>query len=678
LQSALARLDRIVAVAVERATETFGPAASRDSFRGLYLSGEQFERVLAQIPGEPLLWTALAPEDETVDLASELGLTPFDLDVLLLAVAPELDLKYERLFGFLQDDVTRKRATVDLALHLLCETAEMRIVRRSHFMPGAPLLAKRWLRLVADPSQVDPPLLAHYLKPEARAVSVFTGQREINPRTAPFCRLVESPDRSWEETALDASAAEALVRVASLGVALEKPARLFFEGPSGAGQVETAEALATELGTPLLTADLARATACHADPETVLPELFSEAQFHGAILFLEGADAVPQGLLASLAAERWLTILSGPRSFSGWFPVSFYTLGADASRRTWSQVLGSEGFPVIPDTIETLSARLKLTPKQIGQTASEAVYHAAWRGANEVEVRDFMHAARVHASHDLAALARKVQALHGWDDLILPEDTKAQLREMCERAGQRRRVLEDWGFDRKLSMGMGTNALFAGPSGSGKTMAVEIISNELQLDAYRIDLSGVVSKYIGETEKNLDRIFGAAQNANVILFFDEADALFGKRSEVRDSHDRYANIEISYLLQKMEEYTGIAILATNLKQNLDDAFVRRLTFSIHFPFPDEASRRRIWKGIWPEGVPLADDVDGNLLAGRFELSGGNILNVALAAAFAASAEDQPVSLRHLLHATRREYQKYGKQMRPDELVLDAFRNGVAG
>ena len=229
------------------------------------------------------------------------------------------------------------------------------------------------------------------------------------------------------------------------------------------------------------------------------------------------------------------------------------------------------------------------------------------------------------------------------------------------------------GFYHKLSLGKGVTALFAGPSGTGKTMAAEIIANELGLDLYKIDLSGVVSKYIGETEKNLDRIFAAAENANAILFFDEADALFGKRSEVRDSHDRYANIEISYLLQKMEEYEGIAILATNLRQNLDESFVRRLAFTVHFPFPDEDSRRRIWAGIWPARTPLAPETDMDRLARRFKLSGGNIKNVALAAAFLAAGDGNLVTMEHLIHATRREYQKMGKVLSKTELegLLDS-------
>ena len=200
-------------------------------------------------------------------------------------------------------------------------------------------------------------------------------------------------------------------------------------------------------------------------------------------------------------------------------------------------------------------------------------------------------------------------------------------------------------------------------------MAAEIIANELALDLYKIDLSGVVSKYIGETEKNLERIFAAAETANAILFFDEADALFGKRSDVSDAHDRYANIEISYLLQRMEEYDGVAILATNLRQHLDDAFLRRLAFAIHFPFPDVDHRRRIWAGVWPPETPLADDVDVEFLAERCKLSGGNIKNVALAAAFFAAAEQSPVMMKHLLQAVRREYQKIGKVFDETELII---------
>ena len=236
----------------------------------------------------------------------------------------------------------------------------------------------------------------------------------------------------------------------------------------------------------------------------------------------------------------------------------------------------------------------------------------------------------------------------------------ALLREICNQVRYRAQVYDTWGFDRKLSLGKGLNVLFAGPSGTGKTMAAEIMARELGLDLYKIDLSTIVSKYIGETEKNLARIFAEAETSNAILFFDEADALFGKRSEVRDSHDRYANIEISYLLQRMEEYDGVAILASNLSKNMDDAFVRRMRFTVEFPFPDEDSRRRIWEGIWPAETPRRPGLDLADMARRFDLPGGAIRNIAVAAAFLAADDGQAVGMGHLMRATQREYQKMGK------------------
>jgi SpoVK/Ycf46/Vps4 family AAA+-type ATPase len=240
---------------------------------------------------------------------------------------------------------------------------------------------------------------------------------------------------------------------------------------------------------------------------------------------------------------------------------------------------------------------------------------------------------------------------------------------MVNTVYQRPTVYGQWGFDRKLALGKGLNALFAGESGTGKTMAADIIAGELGLDLYKIDLSSVVSKYIGETEKNLDKIFTEASTSNAILFFDEADAIFGKRSEVKDSHDRYANIETGYLLQRMEMFDGVVILATNLRANLDEAFTRRLHFAIEFPFPEPSDRERIWRVTFPPETPIAPDADLKLLAERFRLAGGAIRNIVLAAAFLAAESGQSVGMSHLLHATRREYQKMGRLI--DERLFTA-------
>jgi len=246
-----------------------------------------------------------------------------------------------------------------------------------------------------------------------------------------------------------------------------------------------------------------------------------------------------------------------------------------------------------------------------------------------------------------------------WSDLVLPPDHLRQLRELCNQAKHRHIVYGEWGFDRRLVLGNGLNVMFNGPPGTGKTMAADVIANDLQVDTYKIDLSQIVSKYIGETEKNLDHIFREAESSNAIVFFDEADALFGKRSEVKDAHDRYANIETGYLLQKMEEHAGIVILASNLRHNIDEAFLRRMQFVVEFPFPDEEHRARLWSGLFPAEVPRENDVDFAFLARHFRVPGGNIKNIAVCAAFLAAAEGKGVGMRQLIYATRREYQKLG-------------------
>jgi SpoVK/Ycf46/Vps4 family AAA+-type ATPase len=257
-------------------------------------------------------------------------------------------------------------------------------------------------------------------------------------------------------------------------------------------------------------------------------------------------------------------------------------------------------------------------------------------------------------------MAVKIEPRHGWEDIVLPEYKLTQLKEICSQARHRYRVFGEWGFDRKLSHGKGLSALFSGPPGTGKTMAAEVIAHDLQMDLYKVDLSSVVSKYIGETEKNLSRIFHEAETGNAILFFDEADALFGKRTEVSDAHDRYANIEISYLLQKMEEYEGIVILATNLRENMDEAFTRRIRFIIEFPFPDEASRLRIWQTHFPKEAPVSEEIDYEYLSRQFKIAGGNIKNIVLNSAFLAAGDGSVIRMEHILRGTQREFEKMGK------------------
>jgi SpoVK/Ycf46/Vps4 family AAA+-type ATPase len=275
-------------------------------------------------------------------------------------------------------------------------------------------------------------------------------------------------------------------------------------------------------------------------------------------------------------------------------------------------------------------------------------------------------ACRVQARPRLEGLAQRIEPAATWDDLILPDSQKQVLSQIAVHVRQRAKVYQTWGFGRKGSRGLGISALFAGASGTGKTMAAEVLAKELRLDLYRIDLSQVVSKYIGETEKNLRRVFDAADEGAAVLLFDEADALFGKRSEVKDSHDRYANIEVSYLLQRMEAYRGLAVLTTNRKSALDQAFLRRIRFVVEFPFPEAAQRAEIWRRIFPEATPT-DGLRIDRLS-RLHATGGHIRNIAMGAAFLAADAGEPVRMSHLLHSARNEFAKLEKPLPETEVA----------
>lgn len=706
LLPALRKLDEMLKQAINTAQTIHGAQTTADPFRGFYISDSDVENLLRCEPRDLTLNSIGKRFDNPVSgsigngsrlawIQGIYNLTSFDLDLILIALAPEIELRYEKLYAYLQDDVTRKRPTVDLALNLLCTTPEEKLARRDHFVSNAPLIQQGIVHLIPDQNHIQPPILSHYIKLDDQIVCFLLGQEGLDRRLAPFCEILE-PDVSFKDLPLNDDIKKALPVLINQAWEERRPLRLYFQGPQSLGKRQAAEALASEIGRPLLTANLGKISAGKTDFEQALRLIFREAWFKEAILFLDGLDPYfsndrgnQYGLILDvLATDVGISILAGTKPWvpsgrvpTGVITVNFPILDFTERRGYWRTKLDEAGIRLNGNNLDTLAGHFSLTPGQISEAVIFACNYAQWRNANKSSdntalktnghptFSELLTAARAQSGYDLATLARKIEPTYTWDDIVLPQDTIAHLREMCQWVSFRHRVLGEWGFNKKLSIGKGINALFAGPSGTGKTMAAEIIASELGLDLYKIDLAGVVSKYIGETEKNLDRIFYAAENANAILFFDEADALFGKRSAVRDSHDRYANIEISYLLQKMEEYEGIAILASNLRQNLDESFVRRMAFTVHFPFPDDASRQRIWAGIWPSEIPLADDLNFGLLAHQFKLSGGNIKNIALAAAFLAAKDGGPVKVKmaHLLKATRREYQKMGKNLSEAEL-----------
>ena len=576
-------------------------------------------------------------EPAAIDRVSRLfGLTPFDEDCLLLAAAPRLDLTFAGLFP------NGAAPTPHLAIALFAgpdpDAVRLAFERLS---PQSPL---RRFRLVEIDERI-PSLLAP-LETDERIARLLAGEDFADPRVRPWVRPVNDaacPDRH-----------RAAVAALANGLHEATPPVAVIFGAPGSGRTATAVAAAARLGLGLAELRLSILPEPGPARHAALQLLAREVALGGHALLIDGdepsARAEAAALADDLAAPTF--ILARERLDIEALQVRLAPIGADDRAALWRQALGPGS--ALPDgAYERLAEQFPLGPSTIAAIAR--AYPDADEGA-------LWAACREAAGRGLDTLAELIGPLFDWDDIVLPPAIAEELRAVAAQVRHRAAVYGRGGFGRKLVRGRGVTALFAGPSGTGKTMAAEIIAHDLRLDLCRVDLSGVVSKYIGETERNLRRVFDAAEGGGAVLFFDEADALFGKRSEVKDSHDRYANIEISYLLQRMESYSGLAILATNMKTHLDPAFLRRLRFVVDFPFPDAAQRRDIWRRAFPPET-MTEGLDFGALA-RLDVAGGNIAVIAVNAAFLAADGGVPVRMVHLARAARAEFRKLDKEFRP--------------
>ncbi len=615
-------------------------------------------------------------------LAALFGLSAFETDAVLICLAPELRRRYDRVYAYLQDDITRKRPSVDLVLELLCESEAERWTARALLTEGAPLLQAGILQTVDDPhSPSGSSGLAQFLRLDPRILEYLLGHGTLDARLARVAEL-DAAATPLDELPLDPAVGARLLAFAHREFAGESSPRqasvLHLHGPRGVGKRALAAAVAASLDAPLLRLDARRLTGLDGESAASLRLAARESLLLRIPLYVDRADAflaeddraagLRHALEDAVAAFGWLVILGGERpwphhdAFAGTLFHSEALPLPDVPVRAaaWTRALAASLPDAPADAAASLAERFRLTPGQIHDAVSAVAQRRAIEDGGAVTFERLAAAARAQTQDRLDALASRIRPRYGWDDLVLPDDDLAQLREMCGQVRDQFRVYQEWGFGRKLAHGRGLSALFSGPPGTGKTMAAEVVAAELRLDLYKIDLARVVSKYIGETEKNLARVFDEAEDSNAILFFDEADALFGKRTEVSDAHDRYANIEISYLLQRMEEYEGVVILASNLRENMDDAFLRRIRFIVEFPFPDAASRLRIWRTHFPPEAPVSEAVDAEALAERVQVAGGSIRNIVLNAAFFAAADGGVIGTEHILQGVRREFGKIGK------------------
>ena len=615
------------------------------------------------------------------ELARRFHLSAGEIDVIVACLAVELDRRYERIYGFLHDDMSRRLASPGMMLGLCGPGFSDRLNLRAIFGPQAPLRYFRLLEMLEAGAAM--PLSFRAMRLDERIVSFLIGHPDIDSRVAPYLVSLEADGESATLPLVSGSHEESLVRLAHWAAASKESKKplVYLHGARNANADQLVADTARRLNVQMLNVDTERLLGAGTDFDEAIFLLFREALLGQACLYLRNFDRAmesPSGspryraILNRLGEMGSILFASGEQPWSWQLPAEPVVLqvlevrpdGVLEQMRSWQTVSNHS----IADA--DLHRLVSLHPLPVSAIRSVWRVAQGLAAANAPEARatidELRRACRTYTGVPASTLARQIEPRHGWNDLVLPATQLEQLAAICSQAKHSSIVYGAWRFEEKLSLGRGLNVLFCGPPGTGKTMAAEVIASDLGVPLLKIDLSQIVSKYIGETEKNLRQLFDQASSANAILFFDEADALLGKRSDVKDAHDRYANTEIAYLLQRMEEYAGIAILTTNLRQNIDAAFTRRMRFIVDFPFPEDEDRLRIWRSVWPAEVPFAEDVDLACIARQFRLSGGSIRNVALSAAFQAAEQGAPVSMHHLMHATRRELLKMGRLVNEED------------
>jgi len=652
------------AVAVRRAADP----DPDDPYRGQYLTPEAVARVLDEPSGLDV--PAHEPPDPPAGsvlggLAARFGLSSLDLDLLLVAVAPDLDARFERLYGYLNDDLTRRRPTVGLALEL-CGLAGAASAR-FRLAPEAALVASGLVE-VTEPER--PPLSRVLVVPD-RVTGHLLGSAQ------PDARLAGVLGEAREDPTAEAADVHRAAAAAGTGLV-----QLRSRGGDAEGLAVAALHVA---GLRPLVLDAAALARRPGDVPALARVAALEARLTGAGVVLGPLEALPgepaeraRMLGALCSALRGIPLLT--HGTVGWdplwaadTPVVMTVLAPTPERQAarWRHALdraagGSPGHGFgngsgtgDADELARAVAAHRLDSGQLRRAADVAVRTATLAG-RPVLPDDLRTAVRAQNGAGLDRLARRVEPGVGWDDLVLPPTTHRRLRELALRARHREQVLGQWGMRPGGGRGRGVIALFAGESGTGKTMSAEVVAADLGMDLYVVDLSTVVDKYVGETEKNLERIFTEASAVNAVLLFDEADAIFGKRSEVKDAHDRHANIESAYLLQRMESFDGIAVLTTNLRANLDEAFTRRLDVVADFPVPDAGQRLALWERCLGDRLPRAEDLDLAFCADRFELAGGSIRACAVTAAYFAAESGEPLTMRQVVTSVAQEYRKLGR------------------
>ncbi|KNY25341.1 ATP-binding protein [Pseudobacteroides cellulosolvens] len=612
-------------------------------------------------------------------LCEKFSLSWFERQVMIMSLAAELHPKYEKAYGLIADDISVKYPTMEIVLKILFDDQLDFIKHKRQWINGGSL--QKFLLSDSPWNQYGQ---NREMRLDSKIVYFILGMDKLPYELENHIEIFH-PDEILPPILTKMDLQESLRSYYNAALQDNETILINLEGAYGTGKTFQLKHLCYGIGRKLLLVDM-KLFLSDASPEKIIKSILCEKILQDAVLAIKMPETIEDKLISILHQLKTEFIKEYP------FGEALYIISTDSlkkyhtgqkdkilhykldlpceqERKIIWQTIGKQYKFSTQINWGEFASKFRFTPGQIKDTFELANMNSAGKRSKPegIDQSSLISACYQNGKSHLITKARKIETKFQWEDIILPDDAKSLLKDACNQMKFRQTVFGDWGFEKKLSYGKGLSILFSGPPGTGKTMSAQVVANELQLELYKVDIANLVSKYIGETEKNLEGIFDEAQLSNAILFFDEADAIFGKRTEVKDSHDRHANVETSYLLQRIEEYEGVTILATNYVKNIDEAFLRRINFVIEFPFPDAAYREKIWRSIFPKETPLQEGIEFSLISKKFEVSGGNIKNIAISAAFIAAEKNEPVGTCHIIKAARNELNKIGKMINLDDL-----------
>jgi hypothetical protein len=669
-------LQNMIGLAVSRSEFEINLTKAIDSVVGCNLKNEEIADIEA-LNGYFLHRLKCTKEQrgefKVLQLMSKFSLDDFSGNCLLLAFAVQLDKKYEKLFAYMQDDITKKLPTAETAIKLFAIPGQVVANYFSYFTSDSPLA-----RFLIDIDAEADALFSIKLRLRERITNYLLGNNDDSFENG-FAELFDE-NQELHDIHVKNFSFRMIASVTDASnmdnACKDETVIVFITGARGSGRTFYVKHAVRRINRRCLFINAKALLESRRTIEEIINEVMCESILNDGYLCFTGFEELldegqkkelfsfVSALMQNAAYLKGLIFITSEKNWKDTgLPHNFIKVDIDVEPTDENSRLVlweafTKGHKLNSDIdLPELASKFRFMPGQIRNAVEQAAGLCEVYGSHSIDAITLHKCCYSQVVMRLDTLATQVRPAYSWDDLVLPADQMGLLKEACMHVKYKHTVYHKWGFGKKVSYGRGLSMLFSGPPGTGKTMAAQVIANQLHMEMYKIQLSQIVSKYIGETEKNLRQVFEEAKNSNCILFFDETDALFGKRSEVKDSHDRHANIETAYLLQQMEEYDGVIVMATNLLQNIDAAFMRRINFVISFPFPDVATRRQLWEKMLSTGAPVSDDINLDFMAEQFKIAGGNIKNIVIHAAFLAAEQNSPISMSHLLKSAVNEQRK---------------------